>query len=67
MNLITTSTKKTKIKPISFYNETKFWPFIIVFENMWKYASYNTVVYLAAITGIDGAGVWQCVLSVLDL
>jgi len=41
------------MKPISFYNETKFWPFIIIFSNIWKYTGYNAVVYLASIAGID--------------
>ncbi len=29
------------------------WPFILVFANLWKNVGYTTVLYLAAITGID--------------
>jgi putative aldouronate transport system permease protein len=52
-----------------FYSKPGYWPFILVFFNMWKYTGYNCVVYLAAITGIDpeyyeaatidGANRWQ--------
>lgn len=41
------------LKAISFYNEAKYWPGIIIFSNIWRYTGYNTVVYLAAITSID--------------
>ncbi len=45
------------------------WPFLLVFFHLWKSQGYGTVVYLAAITGldqeiyeaaeVDGANVWQ--------
>lgn len=45
------------------------WPFLLVFLNLFKNTGYGTVVYLAAITGldqevfeaaeVDGANVWQ--------
>mgnify|MGYP004605415351 FL=1 len=41
--------------PVDWYSETKLWPFLIIFLNVWKSFGYNTVVYLAAIAGIDGA------------
>lgn len=57
------------IAPVEWYNEPKYWPFILVFFQLWKYTGYNIVVYLAAITGIDteyyeaaaidGATKWQ--------
>ena len=50
------------------------WPYIIVFANLWKNVGYSTVLYLAAITGIDqtqyeaaaidGASKWQQILHV---
>ena len=40
--------------PVDWYSETKLWPFLIIFLNVWKSFGYNTVVYLAAIAGIDG-------------
>lgn len=41
------------IESISWYNESKYWPFILVFMNMWKGIGYGSIVYLAAIVGID--------------
>ena len=42
------------IDPVKWYFEPKFWPFILTFFQLWKYNGYNVVVYLAAISGIDG-------------
>jgi putative aldouronate transport system permease protein len=57
------------IAPYNFYAEKAWWPFLFVFFNAWKYVGYNTVIYLAALTGIspeyyeaaaiDGAGKWK--------
>jgi len=57
------------LAPVEWYSEPKYWPFILVFFQLWKYTGYNIVVYLAAITGIDpeyyeaaqidGATKWQ--------
>lgn len=59
---------------ISWYTTPRFWPYILVFANLWKNVGYSTVLYLAAITGIDsnqyeaaaidGASKWQQVLYV---
>lgn len=57
------------VEPISWYAETTYWPFILVFMNLWKGIGYSSVIYLAAIAGIDkayyeaamidGANKWQ--------
>ncbi|WP_062354043.1 ABC transporter permease [Bacillus kwashiorkori] len=57
------------VDPISWYSESKFWPYIIVFMSQWKGIGYGSIVYLAAIAGIDrtyyeaamidGASKWQ--------
>ncbi|AIW40051.1 MULTISPECIES: ABC transporter permease [Paenibacillus] len=57
------------IDPVSWYNEPKFWPFILVIVNLWKGIGFSCIVYLAAIIGIDkdyyeaamldGASKWQ--------
>ena len=39
--------------PIKWYQESKYWPFILTFMNTWKTLGYSMVVYLASITGID--------------
>lgn len=55
--------------PVYWYSETKYWPYILTFVNMWKGVGYGSVIYLAAIVGIDksyyeaamidGANKWQ--------
>ncbi len=54
---------------VQWYMEPKYWPFILVFMQLWKTVGYSMVVYLASITGIDttlyeaavidGATKWQ--------
>ncbi len=41
------------LERIDFYNTPGYWPFIIVFFELWKGVGYGSVVYLAAILGID--------------
>lgn len=41
------------VEPISWYSESKYWPYILTIVNMWKGVGYLSVVYLAAIIGID--------------
>ena len=51
------------------YNTPAAWPIVIIFLRLWKQTGYGSVVYLAAITGldqemfeaasIDGASAWQ--------
>lgn len=60
--------------PISWYNEAKYWPAIIVLTSMWKGVGYGSIVYLAAIVGIDknyyeaamidGANKWQQIRNI---
>ncbi len=59
----------TGLGPIEVYKEKGFWPFIFLIGNAWKYTGYNSIIYLATITGIprelyeaaavDGAGKWK--------
>jgi putative aldouronate transport system permease protein len=59
---------------ISFYQEIKYWPFILIFTQIWYNLGVGSVVYLAAITGIsaelyesamiDGATKWQQINSI---
>ena len=54
---------------ISWYTESKYWIFILIFMSQWKGVGYGTVIYLASICGIDksyyeaamidGASKWQ--------
>lgn len=43
------------MQPTNWYNDAKPWPFILTIANLWKNIGYSTILYLAAITGIDGS------------
>ncbi len=38
---------------VKFYSDAIYWPFFLVFINIWKNAGYGSVVYLATIMGLD--------------
>jgi putative aldouronate transport system permease protein len=38
---------------IDFYMSSQYWPFILIFMNLWKGVGFGMVVYLASIAGID--------------
>ena len=42
------------ITAIDWYNNPKYWPFILVIINIWKNLGYNMILYYATICGIDG-------------
>ncbi len=39
--------------PLNFYNSADAWPGILVFANNWKSIGYSSLIYLAALLGID--------------
>lgn len=41
------------IKPISWYSYTGAWPAIIIIVYLWKNMGYQSIVYMASISGID--------------
>ncbi|MBW7454253.1 ABC transporter permease [Paenibacillus sepulcri] len=41
------------MNPINWYAEPHKWPYLLVIINLWKTIGYSSVVYLAAIIGID--------------
>lgn len=57
------------VQPFDLYNSPDAWPGVLVFLKLWKQTGYGSVVYLAAITGldqemyeaatIDGSNAWQ--------
>jgi putative aldouronate transport system permease protein len=59
---------------LNWYSEPMKWPFILIIVNLWKLVGYNSVVYLAAIMGIDrslyeaamidGAGKWKQIIYI---
>jgi len=42
-------------EPVLWYQREIFWPFILVLVHTWKIVGYQTVIYLAAIHGIDAS------------
>ena len=62
------------MEEINWYFEQKVWPYVLSFVNTWKWMGYNTVIYMAAIIGIDdelyeaatidGANKWQQITKV---
>lgn len=41
-------------QPVQWYMKPEYWPYLLIFMNLWKNVGNGMVVYLAAITGIDG-------------
>lgn len=41
------------IDPISWYSYTEAWPVIIIIVYLWKNMGYQSIIYMAAISGID--------------
>lgn len=39
--------------PVLWYNEPKYWPFILIVVAVWKGLGYGAVIYYAALMGID--------------
>lgn len=62
------------MSPLNLYNMPNAWPPLLVFLKLWKSAGYGSVVYLAAVTGldrsmyeaadIDGANTWQKIFRI---
>ncbi|AWV36405.1 sugar ABC transporter permease [Paenibacillus odorifer] len=62
------------LQPVDIYNTPSYWPYILVLVSAWKSLGYGTVMYLAAITGIDtemyeaaeidGANIFQRIMKV---
>ena len=60
--------------PVIFLGDNKWFPFTLIFTHIWKEFGYGTIVYLAAVAGvnvdlyeaaaIDGAGHWKQILHV---
>jgi putative aldouronate transport system permease protein len=61
-------------QPVFFLGDNKWFPFTMVFSETWKEFGYGTIIYLAAITGIDpnlyeaarmdGANRWKQILNI---
>lgn len=59
---------------VNWYTKTKAWPFILFIVNAWKTVGYSSIVYLAAMAGIDpglyeaaaidGASTWKQIIHI---
>ena len=38
---------------VAWYTTPKYWPVILVIVNTWKWTGYDTIVYLASVTGVN--------------
>lgn len=51
--LVNLAIKAVGLEPIFFLGDNKWFPFTMVITETWKEFGYGTIIYLAAITGID--------------
>ncbi|SDW47940.1 putative aldouronate transport system permease protein [Paenibacillus sp. CF384] len=66
--------KPLKMKPISWYAASAYWPYILVIVSVWKSFGYSCIIYYATIVGIDrsyyeaavidGANRWKQMLHI---
>lgn len=57
------------LETVNWYNEAKYWPFILLIVKIWKDTGYGCIIYLSALAGmdqelfeaaqLDGATKWQ--------
>lgn len=57
------------LETVNWYQEKKYWPFILIFVSVWKSVGYSMIIYLSSVVGIsmdyfeaakiDGASKWQ--------
>ncbi|ANE48493.1 sugar ABC transporter permease [Paenibacillus swuensis] len=62
------------LEPRAWYTEAEYWPYILVLVNTWKGIGYFSIIYLAAIIGLDteyyeaakmdGANKWQQIVKI---
>lgn len=72
MNL--TFLKMFGIDPVSWYTDPKYWPYILIIVNVWKWFGFNTIIFYATLVGIDhsyfesaaldGASKWKSILHI---
>lgn len=62
------------LEPVSWYNEAKYWPVILVVIHIWMTFGYNSILYYSTVIGIDrtyyeaavmdGAGIWAQIVHI---
>ena len=66
--------KSLGMQTVNWYNTKKYWPFILVFANLWKGLGYSMIIYLSSVVGIsqdyyeaaklDGATKWKQIKNI---
>ena len=41
------------IEPVYWYQDTKYWPFLLILINTWKSFGFNCIIYLSTLVGIS--------------
>lgn len=41
------------LTPVEWYSDSKYWPWILIAFNRWKWTGLGAIIYLAVLTGID--------------
>ncbi|MBQ8073411.1 MAG: sugar ABC transporter permease [Clostridia bacterium] len=41
--------------PVRWYAEPRYWKAIVIMLDVWKWAGYNSIIYMAAMAGFDGS------------
>ncbi|MEC0373157.1 ABC transporter permease subunit [Paenibacillus chibensis] len=42
-------------EPVSWYSEPKYWKWIIILANVWKWSGYSSIIYIAAMANFDAS------------
>jgi putative aldouronate transport system permease protein len=50
---LNTVLKSLRLEPVQMYSKPEAWKYILVSFHVWKWLGYSSVIYLAAIVGID--------------
>jgi putative aldouronate transport system permease protein len=53
IGIINTMLMKAGLEPVFFLGANRTFPWVIIFTDIWKEFGYGTIIYLAALTGID--------------
>lgn len=59
---------------VNWYNEPRYWPYLLVFIQLWKTLGFNMVLYYSSLVGfsrdyyeaaeLDGAGKWRQIVNI---
>jgi len=53
IGMVNGALKTMGVKPISWYINPQYWPYLLVFFHLWKGLGYGCIIYISSISGID--------------